>query len=38
MIYSTIEKMRQQYPEIILVRHEDFALDPLGCFSSSFQV
>lgn len=37
MIYSTVYSYLMEYPGIILIRHEDLSLDPVGRFGELFE-
>lgn len=36
LIYDAVDQLRRRVPEIIVVRHEDLSLDPLGCFAELY--
>jgi hypothetical protein len=38
MVYRVVAIFRQQYPELIIVRHEDLSRDPIKEFESLFQL
>jgi hypothetical protein len=37
IIYATVARMREQFPEIQLVRHEDLSVDPLAGYGALYQ-
>jgi hypothetical protein len=37
MIYISVDEMKKKIPEIIIIRHEDFSLDPLAKFKQLYQ-
>lgn len=37
MVYQAVAAMLQEYPQFMLVRHEDLSLDPLGGYNKLYQ-
>jgi len=37
MIYTNVDEMMKKIPEMIIIRHEDFSLDPLAKFKQLYQ-
>jgi hypothetical protein len=38
MIYSSVETLRQDHPQVIILRHEDLSLDPFDGFRQLYQL